>query len=192
MVSYSQSGQDLFVLYLCGKCGYFLDIGCGDPFKINNTIMLESLGWNGLLIDVQQECIDLCRTTRKAKAVVADLMVTSIASLLTVNNCPMLLDYISLDVDSATEKAFDGFPFNNYRFKVMTLEHDVYKEPPTVRSKTRQQLVEFGYVCVCKDVKNDGNCFEDWWVNPTMVNNDLWSPLLCENTEWQDIIQKIQ
>ena len=53
MESYSQCGQDLFVINLLNKDnGTFLDLGCYLPKKINNTYLLETKGWKGVSIDI--------------------------------------------------------------------------------------------------------------------------------------------
>ena len=43
--TYSQAGQDLFVMNILNyiKNGYFIDIGCNDPDIGNNTRLLEDL-----------------------------------------------------------------------------------------------------------------------------------------------------
>lgn len=53
----SQAGQDLFAVAMTqGKqAGTWLEIGCGDPIRSNNTYLLEKrLGWNGISIDLQR------------------------------------------------------------------------------------------------------------------------------------------
>lgn len=53
----SQAGQDLFVIAMTqGKQqGTWLEIGCGDPIRSNNTYLLEKrLAWNGISIDTQR------------------------------------------------------------------------------------------------------------------------------------------
>ena len=48
-MSYSQAGQDLWVLDKIKK-GYFLEIGAYDGIKFSNSLLLEENGWEGLLI----------------------------------------------------------------------------------------------------------------------------------------------
>jgi len=55
--SKSQAGQDLFIIAMTqGKShGTWLEIGCGDPIRSNNTYLLEKkLGWTGISIDAQK------------------------------------------------------------------------------------------------------------------------------------------
>lgn len=51
----SQAGQDLFVIAMTmgQNGGTWLEIGCGDPVRSNNTYLLEKkLGWHGISIDM--------------------------------------------------------------------------------------------------------------------------------------------
>jgi len=55
MKSYSQIGQDIFVKNLLKKDnykGYFVEIGGYLPTEINNTMLLEESGWNGISLDI--------------------------------------------------------------------------------------------------------------------------------------------
>ena len=57
--SKSQAGQDLFVIAMTQgrRGGTWLEIGCGDPIRSNNTYLLEKrFGWYGISIDM--ECMD--------------------------------------------------------------------------------------------------------------------------------------
>lgn len=47
----SQLGADTWVLSLFNAPGYFVDVGCADGEKINNTYLLEQNGWKGICID---------------------------------------------------------------------------------------------------------------------------------------------
>lgn len=55
--TYSQHSQDRHVLDLFRKAGQsagvFVDVGCNDPFRFNNTWLFEKLGWTGLAVDPQ-------------------------------------------------------------------------------------------------------------------------------------------
>ena len=49
--SNSQLGQDLWVLGNTSSAGTFLEIGAFDGFHLSNTILLEELGWRGVLVE---------------------------------------------------------------------------------------------------------------------------------------------
>ena len=48
---YSQVGQDLFAIKINDNTpGFFIDIGCGKPNYINNTLLLREKKWKGKLL----------------------------------------------------------------------------------------------------------------------------------------------
>ena len=64
---YSQAQQDLMALALSSSRnnGYFVEIGANDGKTFSNTLMLENMGWRGLLIEASPT---LCKKNpRKAK-----------------------------------------------------------------------------------------------------------------------------
>lgn len=49
---YSQNNQDLLVLFLLGKDpGYFVEFGATDGISGSNTLLLEKLGWGGIIAE---------------------------------------------------------------------------------------------------------------------------------------------
>ncbi len=53
----SQAGQELFVIAMTQgrRNGTWLEIGCGDPIRSNNTYLLEKrFGWTGISIDMEK------------------------------------------------------------------------------------------------------------------------------------------
>jgi FkbM family methyltransferase len=56
----SSNGQDLYVYYMLGDNGYFVDIGAHDGKDESNTYALEKAGWKGLCVEpspVHQEAL---------------------------------------------------------------------------------------------------------------------------------------
>lgn len=56
----SSHGQDLYVYYVFGENGYFVDIGAHDGKDESNTYALEKAGWKGLCVEpspVHQEAL---------------------------------------------------------------------------------------------------------------------------------------
>ena len=51
--SASQVSQDLFAFYFAKnqKNGFFIEIGACDGFHLSNTIMLENIGWKGIICE---------------------------------------------------------------------------------------------------------------------------------------------
>ncbi|MDJ0630792.1 MAG: FkbM family methyltransferase [Rhodobacter sp.] len=69
--TYSQLGQDLWVLSTLGhpRDGYFVEIGAYDGVNISNTVLLESLGWDGLLVEPNPAAFAALKSARTAKAI---------------------------------------------------------------------------------------------------------------------------
>ena len=125
MLSNSQAGQDKWILSLFkkGYKGTFLDIGCGKPKDINNTLLLEQKGWNGYSIDLLNYSEQW--TTRKSKFIQADALTYNYNEL----QLPEIIDYLSLDIEG------EGLRFQalkrvcdfGLKFKAITIEHDSYR-----------------------------------------------------------------
>ena len=51
--SYSQSYEDRFLEELVGerRDGFYPDIGCHHPIRLNNTYRLYRRGWSGVVVD---------------------------------------------------------------------------------------------------------------------------------------------
>lgn len=67
--SYSQHGQDMFVLNYFDEMrdGYFVDLGASNPHTLSNTFMLESVyGWDGILVDGNERFVNLLKEHRSA------------------------------------------------------------------------------------------------------------------------------
>lgn len=165
--TYSQVGQDLFVLSLFPKDykGFFWDIGCQLPDNINNTYLLEQNGWIGASFDI----IDYSEEwkIRQTPFYQRDALLCDFAGY----GIPSIVDYLSLDINlyEGSRYAMLKKLINELRFefKVITLEHDVYREYDlTERIPQRQLLLEKGYLPIRANVECEGNPFEDWWINP--------------------------
>jgi len=65
--SYSQLGQDIYILNLLNKKhnGYFIEIGVGDPEKFSNTYLLETeYGWTGILCEPNPNLYNIIKQKR--------------------------------------------------------------------------------------------------------------------------------
>lgn len=63
--SCSQVNEDTIVKkYFKNKKGFYIDIGCGHPYKDNNTALLQRSGWTGINIDLSKINIDLFNLVR--------------------------------------------------------------------------------------------------------------------------------
>lgn len=133
--------------------GYFVDIGCNDGVKINNTYLFEQMGWSGICIDADKSALELARNNRTnpvIEAVVYDVTgstvcfeekdesllsgigsvggqlrtTTSLVDLLVQANAPRHIDYISLDTEGAEAKILQGFEDADYDVTCWTIEHN--------------------------------------------------------------------
>lgn len=173
MKSLSQMRQDIFVLKIFKEKGFFLDFGCGDGYLKpcgNNTYLLEENGWDGLSVDIDKTLIESFNRRRSTKSLVCDLTTVDIKQLLQTHNVPRVIDYFSFDVDRATEIVLANFPFDNYRFKLMTFEHDLYKVGSHVKNKAKDKLLGLGYEILIENVIFDNHGeVEDWYIDSNLL-----------------------
>jgi len=181
MTSYSQVFQDVFVHTLIGDTGYFLDLGAGDPEGglNSNTLLLEQKGWDGICVDGHAHHIkNRVDASIRSSAVCAFVPQTTIKEILDNHNAPKVLDYVSVDIEPVSITALHNFPFEEYEFKVMTFEHDLYLRGPAQKIESHDILTRKGYVLLCNnvnvpDVLGFGKYFEDWWVNPKYFSEEF-------------------
>ena len=209
MMYHAQAYQDLFVNKILNiDNGYFVDIGAGtgglplySPGFYSNTFFFESRGWNGLAIDYDQNYIDSVKSERKAKSILADLNFVNINTILESYNCPLNVDYISLDVDDAQQKVFDDFDFDKYKFRVLTLEHNLFQsfeesnQNHSIQHKKkiikehreyRSKLQDLGYKILWGNVVLDGyGPVEDWYVNEEIYEKN--KHLEAENINCKEV-----
>jgi FkbM family methyltransferase len=69
-LSNSQVFQDIFALYNCGfQENYFLEFGANDGVALSNTILLESLGWNGIIGEALNRLYMIAKMSRQCEVV---------------------------------------------------------------------------------------------------------------------------
>lgn len=190
MNSYSQAGQDLWVYEMLDHAhsGFFVDLGCNDPVKHNNTLGLEQLGWKGLCVDIVDGC-----ENRKATFIKSDAAAPNEKLRLYYKHLPPVVDYLSLDCDNATLGAFRAIPWPAVTFRVMTIETDVYAKGTAERDDMRAALKHLGYELCCADVVVEWPLgtfvsYEDWWVHPDHTNPDNVNRFKSDGKHWKDIL----
>jgi hypothetical protein len=81
---------------------------------------------------------------------------------------------LQLDIEPSanTYEALLSIPFDEYKFRVITYEHDHYVDvSESYRDKSREYLTKMGYQLVVTNVaEDDESAFEDWWVHPDLVD----------------------
>ena len=179
--NYSQAMQDMFVLTMLDgkKNGVYVEVGADQPKVINNSYLLETeFGWSGVSFELDEDKVEYFNSIRKNKCVCADATDYDYESLFNERNYPKQIDYLQLDIDPAegTLEAMKKIPFSDYRFSVITYETDVYSSGPDIQDEEIAFLKERGYQLVVRNVRNENNPFEDWWIDPNIVSEERWKP----------------
>jgi len=195
--SFSQCGQDLFVLNLLKiQNGTFLDLGCYLPKNINNTFLLEENGWRGLSLDINNYSKEWC--VRKNKFIQCDCFTQDYNKLLNENYKDSVIDYLTLDMEVLGDRyrLLDIVLKTNYEFKIITIEHDSHLGEEYVKKEKnpqRELLTKMGYVLVCSDVSHKdfpNDFYEDWWINKKYVSEDEYKPWLSDKESFDKILKK--
>jgi hypothetical protein len=182
--NYSQSYQDMFVLTMLNgkRNGVYLEIGSADPFKNNNTYLLESkFSWEGKGIEIEAFEVAKYNVQRKNNCIHKDATQVDYEELLSEmsnyyqnDGC---FDYLQVDCEPSTTslQILKMIPFDSYKFAVITFEHDDYSDVNNyVKFESRTFLESKGYVLVVPNVGNNDYCpYEDWWVHPDLVDNEI-------------------
>lgn len=70
---------------------------------------------------------------------------TTLASILKEYNAPAIIDYLSLDVEGQEYNILKTFPFNTYKFRCITVEHNEPHVGSGPQMKIREILLKNGY-----------------------------------------------
>tara|TARA_Y100000004_G_scaffold108294_1_gene121477 strand:+ start:25 stop:711 length:687 start_codon:yes stop_codon:yes gene_type:complete len=191
--NHSQSMQDLFVLSMLDgkKNGTYVEVGADRPRVINNTWLLESAyDWMGVSFEIDPVKVDYFNTIRRNKCICADATEFDYKYLFEERNYPKQIDYLQLDCDppQVTLQCLNRLPLEDYRFSVITFETDLYAGGGDVQRQQWETLTNLGYQRVAKNVKNEGNPYEDWWVDPEVISEDTWKEFCIDNVEFGNII----
>ena len=179
--NWSQSMQDIFVMsMLDGKRnGVYVEIGADQPRVISNTYLLEKdFDWSGISFELDSDKVAFFNTIRKNKCLCEDATLYDYKSLFEERSYPKQIDYLQLDIDPAegTLRAMKTLPLDDNRFSVITYETDVYSSGADIQDEQIEILESHGYQLVAKNVKCEGNPYEDWWIDPAIVSEDIWKP----------------
>lgn len=179
VTNFSQAMQDIFVLTMLNgkKGGLYVEIGAGDSFYGSNTALLDTtFNWSGLSIDIDTSYKENFIKQRSSILINEDATLINYSELFESNRLPNEIDYLQLDCEPAekTYLTLTRIPFDKYKFAVITYEHDQYISGSKYTELSRKFLLEKGYILVVDNVAPDRLCsFEDWWVNPDLIDNDI-------------------
>tara|TARA_R110000824_G_scaffold128568_4_gene289574 strand:- start:76218 stop:77027 length:810 start_codon:yes stop_codon:yes gene_type:complete len=191
----------------------FLDIGCYDPLFRNNTFLFEELGWKGLCFDLTDcERSFGFSSIRETPFIQMDTTSTNFSILLEDlkkekewlkggQNDTLEVEFISLDVDEASLSTLDRLLEANVRFKCMCFEHDYLRIGEALRRPSRERLHSEGYEMLFPDISFpeppmcsimfDGNCFEDWWIDPSFFPDNIMS-IKKEGLRYYDAVDRLK
>lgn len=181
--NFSQVCQDLFVLAATNgkKDGTYLEIGSAHSFHNSNTALLEQIGWKGVGIELISNLADMHKRERKNKVLCENALKINYENLLQENFNENIIDYLQLDIEpsSNTFEALLLIPFDKYKFRVITYEHDHYVDmTSSYRDKSRRYLRSMGYTLIFNDIApNEGCSFEDWWVHKDLIEDSIFQNL---------------
>jgi hypothetical protein len=176
--NYSQAFQDMFVLtMLNGKeNGTYVEIGGDHGIIISNTYLLEEeFGWNGVAFEIEEERSKGYNSLRKNECICTDALSVDYAKVFSDKGFSKQIDYLQLDIDPASQtlKCLKNMPLDDYRFSVITFETDIYRDGADIAEESREIFSDYGYELIAKNVSNRGVPFEDWYVDPTVIDSDL-------------------
>ena len=193
--SNSQSGQESFVLHMLDQKqnGTYLEIGAWDGIHLSNTYLLETkYGWKGIALDIVDEFVNRYNSKRANPCLLRDALTTDFMELLDEYDYPSTIDYLQLDIEPA-ENTFNcliRIPFDKFKFRVITFEHDLYASSLNLEFKNRAHsfLTNLGYLRVADNIMNEGNPFEDWYILPDELPKK-YSQIFQSNVEYKELFE---
>ena len=100
------------------------------------------------------------------------------------------MDYLQIDLEAwngstiNTLKLLDETIFDEYKFAVVTFEHDIYRgDHFDTRNTSREIFKKRGYICVFEDICNGENPYEDWYIYPDLVDMSYINNLISNNNK---------
>jgi hypothetical protein len=191
--NHSQSMQDMFVLSVLDgkKNGTYVEIGADRPRVINNTWLLESMyDWEGVSFEIDPIKVDYFNTIRQNKCICEDATTFDYKSLFEERNFPKQIDYLQLDCDppQVTLECLKKLPLDDYRFSIITFETDLYAGGHDVQKEQWEILCSLGYKRIAKNVNNEGNPYEDWWIDPSVISEDRCILFMIDDVEFSKIV----
>lgn len=193
----SEAKQDQFVANILNfkRNGFFVDIGSCAAICSNNTFFFESLNWQGLCVESNSAHNDSYKS-RRCRYINENAFKLDYLEIFKELNFPESIDYLSLDIDELSFDLLKKLPHKNYRFKIITIEHDAYHLGDVFRKKQRDFLNSLNYqlaignVFVEQDGYGENSPFEDWWIDPKQFNVTYIDKIKSENIYPSQVISK--
>lgn len=183
--NHSEAYQDMFILSMLNgkRNGTFIEVGAGRPFYGNNTALLEKgFNWRGISIDLDERQVS---NERKTPFLIKNALEVDYVKIIRELSLGPVVDYLQLDCDppEVTFEILKKIPFDNFKFRVITYEHDYYNtDKKELRQESRKYLESKGYKLVVKDIAPDEwRNYEDWYVHPDYVDKDILDIMLDQS-----------
>lgn len=196
---YADAKQDQFVANILEfkKDGFCVDIGSNHSITSNNTYVFQDLGWTSISIESDHSYNETYSTRKSGVHLNENALEVDYKKIFEEYEFPKSIDYLSLDVDTASLSVLCVLPLDEYKFKVITIEHDGYLYGDNYRGQQRELLKSYGYFLLCSNVyvEQPGfegkECpFEDWWIDPSEFTEELIEKIKCDSNFPSEIISK--
>lgn len=172
MFEYTNSNSDMlqesYVLTVLDEkpAGYYVELGSGDPVEGSNTFLLEKkLNWKGLAIDNDRSMVEKYNNLRSNECIETNALTFDYKKYFEENDFPKVIDYLQIDIDHHETGdcmlALLALPMMHYRFRVITIEHDLCRNYKweSMRAAQREILSSLGYRLTGTFPS------EDWWID---------------------------
>jgi hypothetical protein len=161
----------------------------------NNSYFLEKqLGWRGLCVELDSQYKN-SYSDRNCRFINSDATKVDYAQVFAEMGMPSSVDFLSIDVDGPYLEVFKALP-DNYRFKVIGIEHDAYVHGDKYRLPEREYLLSKGYVLACSDIfvrhpEYDDCPYEDWYLDPQYFGSDVIKKVKSASCYGDDVIARL-
>ena len=202
---YSQAYQDKFVANMLKfkKDGTCVDIGSYHSVDTSNSFYFQDLDWFCLSIEIDSSLNDSYSNRKNGLHLNENALEVNYKEVFEECEFPEIIDYLSLDVDTASSSVLKILPFDEYKFRIITIEHDAYLHGDKYRSQQRKVLKDNGYYLLCSNVLvsythsttgerflTDKCPFEDWWILPDEFEKSLIESIQCDMKHPEEIVDK--
>lgn len=200
MMFFSDAKQDEFVANILNfpETGYYIDIGAGHSMNSNNTYYFSNnLHWQGICIENNKEHA-LSYNNRKCAFYNEDALLLEYITIFQKNNAPLIIDYLSIDIDILSTEVLFKIPFDSYKFKVITIEHDFYLYGNKYKERQKQFLCDKNYLLLCENVYIEqhnmpaDSPFEDWYVLNSFFKENILDQIKCNSEYPSNILKKLK
>lgn len=180
-MSHQITDQEKFIIDILDhkQNGYYVELGAFHSSDGSNTYVLEKdYNWSGVSFEINDSARSEFNVNR-SNPCMGDALQFNYISYFEENNFPKQIDFLQIDIDAgynehtgfpegdrfSTLKGLLAVPLNQYRFSIITFEHDasMYWRNTAIKDFQREILDSFGYVLLVQ------HPHEDWWVDPKSI-----------------------